>query len=144
MHAHPSDPFVVLLAANGQAATMGVPLLTEAGVQFVQALSRHVSPVVPEWDPVRRQLRLSSRVLKEFRQPAPNQITVLDAFQTASWPRRIDDPLPPFFGNDQTAAKQRLHETIKNLNRALPRRTIRFRGDGSGRGVLWESWPVAR
>jgi hypothetical protein len=30
-----------------------------------------------------------------------------------------------------------LHETLKNLNRALPLRTIRFRGDGTGQGVVW-------
>ena len=144
MPAPSPDPFLVLLEVNGRAVTLGVPLLTDAGVRFVQALRQHAGPALPDWDPDRRQLRLRGRVLKEFRQPAPNQITVLSAFQAGGWARRIADPLPPFFGNDSSAAQQRLHETIKNLNRGLPPGTVRFRGDGSGRGVLWEPRPAGR
>jgi hypothetical protein len=34
--------------------------------------------------------------------------------------------------------KRRLHETIKALNGRRLARLIRFRGDGTGQGVLWE------
>jgi hypothetical protein len=34
-------------------------------------------------------------VVKEFKLPAPNQETILTAFQEEGWPPRIDDPLPP-------------------------------------------------
>jgi hypothetical protein len=32
---------------------------------------------------------------------------------------------------------ERLHETVKSLNRNQLVRAVRFRGDGTGRGVSW-------
>ena len=57
------------------------------------------------------------------------------AFEEDGWPARIDDPLPPAKKID---AKQRLHDTIKNLNRNQKQRLIRFMGDGTGQGVRWK------
>jgi len=97
------------------------------------------SASLPRWDGDLKQVWLGSCMLKEYRQPAPNQIAILDAFQAHAWAlRRIDDPIPPFFNGDKIAAKQRLHETIKNLNRSLLKGTIRFHGDGTGTGVRWD------
>jgi hypothetical protein len=50
----------------------------------------------------------------------------------------VIDPIPHAPGEDAARATLRLQQTIKNLNARLPAGTIRFRGDGTGRGVRWE------
>ncbi|MCA9067957.1 MAG: hypothetical protein KDA84_03490, partial [Planctomycetaceae bacterium] len=67
--------------------------------------------------------------------PAINQETVLTAFEEEGWPARIDDPLPPH-GN--VNPRRRLHDTIKHLNKSQHIHLILFRGDGTGKGVIWE------
>jgi hypothetical protein len=89
----------------------------------------------PEWDCTRKELVLNGIVVKRFRVQSPNQETVLMAFHEEGWPVRIDDPLPPTVNH---CPKRRLHDTIKNLNRHQLHRMIRFQGDGTGEGVLWE------
>ncbi len=59
------------------------------------------------------------------------------AFEEENWPRRIDDPL---FPEVEICPKRRLHDTIKCLNRRQENKIVRFRGDGTGTGVLWELW----
>jgi hypothetical protein len=90
---------------------------------------------VPHWDGARRDLRLGDRLVKQFRLPAPNQELILAAFQEEGWPPVIDDPLPRQPGQDP---KERLHETIKSLNRNQVNRLLRFRGNGDGCGIAWE------
>lgn len=90
---------------------------------------------VPEWDGARHEFRLGERIVKVFKVPSPNQEKILTAFQEEGWPPRIDDPLPPTLSIDP---KQRLHDTIKSLNRSQKHRLIRFLGDGSGQGIRWE------
>jgi len=89
----------------------------------------------PKWDHQRRQLRMGTDIVKEFKLPSPNQETVLMAFEEEGWPPRIDDPLPPVAHLD---SRRRLHDTIKALNRKQKRYLVRFRGDGSGEGIRWE------
>jgi hypothetical protein len=89
----------------------------------------------PHWDSLRRELTLDGQVVKRFRVPARNQETVLMAFEEEGWPAVVLDPLPP---QDEQDGKQRLHDTIKSLNRSRLARVIRFSGDGTGEGVLWE------
>jgi hypothetical protein len=79
-------------------------------------------------------LRWGDAILKEYRRAATMQKCILDAFEQQGWPRRIDNPLPRLSGVHR---KQRLRETIKNLNRGLTRRLIVFHADGSGLGVCW-------
>jgi len=155
IHAH-------MLLAHENGSRLGQPLLTAAGVSrlrelILAATSFVVSPkgsapekvagpgsnhLLPLWDPKARQLWLSSRLLKAFRQPAPNQTMILDVFQEEQWAEsQIDDPLSRAAGEAETDAKRRLHETIKNLNRGLPPGTIRFHGDGTGQRVRWEYDP---
>lgn len=116
--------------------------LTRAGASAVrQFLAGAVAPVwnsapLPVWDQSRRELRWVERVVKRFRLPAPNQELILTAFQEEGWPPHIDDPLP------QVAAvepKRRLHDTITALNRHRAEPSVRFLGDGTGLGVLWET-----
>lgn len=89
----------------------------------------------PSWDSQRRELRVGGRMVKQFRRPALNQQMILDAFQAADWPTHLADPLPPRAAH---CPKRRLHDAIKCLNRCQQIAAIRFSGDGSGRGVLWE------
>lgn len=89
---------------------------------------------VPTWNTERRELRAQGMLVKLFRWPAVNQEAILSAFQEEGWPARIDDPLPQQRNLDPV---RRLHDTIKCLNRNQKHRLVRFRGDGSGEGVLW-------
>jgi hypothetical protein len=75
------------------------------------------------------------QVVKEFKLHSPNQVTILTAFEEEGWPLKIDDPLSP---HSEIDAKQRLHDTIKSLNRNQKCQLLRFRGDGTGQGVRWE------
>jgi hypothetical protein len=90
----------------------------------------------PRWDRVRQELRLGPVLVKQFKVRAPNQEMILTAFEEEGWPPRIDDPLPPVAGQD---SKRRLHDTIVTLNRNQKSALLRFSGDGSGEGVLWEA-----
>lgn len=74
-------------------------------------------------------------MVKRYRRPALNQQRILDAFQAAHWPTHLVDPLPLQAAH---CPKRRLHDAIKRLNRCQLTTVIRFSGDGSGRGVLWE------
>ncbi len=91
--------------------------------------------VAPTWDPEKRELRIDGRVVKRFKWHAENQERVLAAFDEEGWPFRIDDPLPPHPEQD---SKRRLSDTIKCLNRKQTSELLRFRGDGTGEGVVWE------
>lgn len=90
---------------------------------------------LPNWDGQRRELCVGKILVKRYRLPSPNQQAILMALEEEGWPSRIDDPLPVVADLD---AKQRLHDTIKNLNRHQHRRCLRFFGDGTGQGVCWE------
>ena len=90
---------------------------------------------VPRWDALRRELLVDGQVVKRFRVPAPNQIALLAAFEEEGWPPRIFDPLPPQADQDPAC---RLRETIKALNGHHRVRMLRFSGDGTGEGVLWQ------
>ena len=89
----------------------------------------------PVWDLAGRQLRVVENVVKHFRWPARNQELVLTVFQEEGWPKEIDDPLVPIGGRQ---SKERLHDTIKNLNRSQKIRLIQFRGNGTGEGIVWQ------
>jgi hypothetical protein len=91
--------------------------------------------LTPRWNAARHELRLGANVIKAFRIPSPNQEMILTVFEEEGWPVRIDDPLPP---HPEIIPKQRLHDTVKSLNRNQQNRLIRFLGDGTGQGVRWE------
>lgn len=95
----------------------------------------HPHPLTPTWDRNRQELKVGNTVVKRFRVPAANQEAILAVFEEEHWPARIDDPLPP---HREQSPKRRLQETIKSLNRNQKNSMIRFLGDGSGQGVLWE------
>jgi hypothetical protein len=76
---------------------------------------------------------MDENLVKEYRQRAPNQETILDAFEEEGWPPRIDDPLPR---STRIDPKERLHEAIRRLNHQKARKIL-FSGDGTGEGVIW-------
>src|SRR5262249_8797989 len=145
--------FSWLLAADAEATAAGAPLLTGAGRAYLRELVIAAAPArerkarraaaerreLPYWDTGERRLWLATNLLREFRQPATNQMAVLDAFQARGWTERhVSNPLPREAHETEAEAQERLHETIKSLNKGMPPGTIRFRGDGSGAGVWWE------
>lgn len=135
-------------------------VLTEAGQEFVR-LSRVLSSsniavasrgfsvvsdvekfspaaqvrMIPCWDNSRRELYFQGELIKQFKLPSANQQQILQVFEEENWPSRIDDPLSTSPDFDP---KQRLRETIRSLNRNQRARLLRFKGDGTGEGILWE------
>lgn len=99
-------------------------------------VAEDVQGLKPVWEEETRRLCLGTAVVKEFKTPAENQVRVIVAFQELSWPRRIDDPLLQIAEIDP---KKRLHDTINSLNRNQRTPVMRFKGDGTGEGVLWEA-----
>ncbi len=89
----------------------------------------------PRWDRQLRQLWVGKMLVKSFRVPAGNQEVILAAFQEQGWPPRIDDPLPR---KECIDPKDRLRASIRRLNRGQLRALLRFRGDGTGKGLRWE------
>jgi len=96
-------------------------------------------PLLPFWDSDRRQLWLGNTLLKEYAQRASNQIAVLTAFRSIGWAaRRIDDPLPAILRELPGEPRLRLRETVKNLNRGIPKGTIHFWLEPDRDGVRWD------
>jgi hypothetical protein len=91
--------------------------------------------VIPRWDPATRVLRVGGHIVKQYRVPSSTQEAILDAFQEEGWPHHLDDPLPPVHDG---YPKDRLRDAIRHLNANQKNRLIRFRGDGTGQGILWE------
>lgn len=87
----------------------------------------------PTWDGNLRELRLGNTVVKRFKWPAAIQFAVLERFEDLGWPSRITNPLPD---KPNICPKRRLHDAIKCLNQRKENELIRFRGDGTGQGVL--------
>jgi hypothetical protein len=92
-------------------------------------------PPMPRWDCDRHLLFFDDRIVKRFKWKAANQEKILSVFEEEGWPARIDDPLAP---SPEIDTKRRLSDTIKCLNRKQANALIRFRGDGTGQGVIWE------
>ena len=108
--------------------------------QLLKKLGEEVKPTgpaLPAWDRSAGILRLGNAVVKRVRRlkVATNGILILDAFQEMGWPSHLDDPLSPRPGLRQSSEK-RLQDAIKSLNNNL--KLIRFRGDGTGKGIVWE------
>jgi hypothetical protein len=93
---------------------------------------------LPRWDADLGELHFGGRVVKRLRIPAPNVRRILGAFQEHGWRRRINDPLEPTPGVEP---KQRLHNALNALNRALAGSGLRFGGDGTGTGIIWHIPP---
>ena len=122
-----------------QGSPIVLPVVLDSARHFEERQERpsETKIVAPIWDVDRRELRFGGTLVKQFRMPSPNQEHILMAFEEESWPPRINDPLPP---NPMTEPKQRLRETIRSLNRNQKEHLIRFMGDGTGEGVIWQPY----
>jgi hypothetical protein len=88
----------------------------------------------PEWLDDRRELWLGDQLIKQYRLPAANQVTILRAFEEEGWPPRIADPLPPRGDEDP---RRRLHDAIHKLNRNQIHPLVRFSGCWFPPSVFW-------
>ncbi len=131
-------PVGIAAAAERWNAAADLQPIPDATVRHPNHYPPMLACRVPNWDGERRTLSFEGRLVKRFRWQAANQQGILFAFHEEGWPVRIDDPLPP---SASIVAKQRLSDTIKCLNRKQANPLIRFRGDGTGQGVVWESLP---
>ena len=104
-----------------------------------QAETKLITAIFPSWDSEHRRLWLGKHLLKEFRQAASNQVAILTEFHKKGWTiRRIDNPLEPDPGESMKDRCRHLQETVKNLNRGLPKGTIRFYVGSGGNCVQWD------
>ena len=128
-------------------------VITDVGVELVEQCLREIrlrqsdnefsdrqpssagQELKPSWDGERHELRCGGQVVKKFKWRAANQETILATFEEEGWPAHIDDPLPQEPSIDP---KRRLADAIKSLNRHQKLSLVRFCGDGTGQGVLWE------
>jgi hypothetical protein len=99
------------------------------------------SDCAPVWDAGRRELRFRGELCKRYKQPAPHQERILNAFAEENWPSKITDPLPGKEGDDVLSPPKRLNDAIRGLNRNL--RHIRFCADGTSEGVYWDKVTIA-
>jgi hypothetical protein len=117
-------------------------VLTSLGAAFVRSLKCHrsaphgdIHELRPVWSREARTLVFDCQVIRQYRWPATNQELILNIFEEAGWPPRVDDPLPC---EDELEPKQRLRDTIRNLNAHHLHRVIRFCGDGTGQAICWK------
>jgi hypothetical protein len=86
----------------------------------------------PSWDKKSRTLSWRGKLVKRFRLDAANQQAVLEAFEEQGWAHCILVVMP---ADGAVASKERLHDTLKNLNRSV-KPHLRFNQAGSQ--VAWE------
>jgi hypothetical protein len=92
---------------------------------------------LPWWDGEEWELWWNGFLLKSFERWAANQFCVLNAFEKLGWKRSIENPLPHKPNESRRKRQQRLHDTIKFLNRKHRVLRLRFHGDGSGQNIFW-------
>jgi hypothetical protein len=111
-------------------------LVPDGDEVFAEVWNRLIlGDLVPRYDQEDRVFSWGRHILKCFRQPAENQEIVLGAAEEMGWGPWFDDPLPRQTGCNP---KQRLHDTIKDLNRRQIPYFVHFKGDGTGRRIGWE------
>lgn len=125
--------------------------LTEQGIAVAQvAVAEQVGPethqdslmgpsgfvMLPFWDPLRRELRWGTTLVKRVKGTSTNQELILTAFQEHGWPTEIGNPLP-------TAAdvnlRRRLFNSISALNRHREHACVRFASNEDGTMIRWET-----
>ncbi len=92
---------------------------------------------MPHWDEDARERRFQGKVVRVVKRPrqAHNIVKILQAFEAAGWPPRIDDPHGRK-SNDETRRRD-----MSNLNRGLDTSLMKFECDGDGTGFLWKKIP---
>lgn len=119
--------------SNGAAVGIQLYYLYVAILNQLAKLTRtpESASEIPRWDDTRCTLSWRGTVIRQFRAAPTNQKKIVESFHRRQWERSILDPF-----NDS----DKLHKTITDLNETLEPGTIRFGGDGTGKGVRW--YPV--
>ena len=98
-----------IVTHNNDAAVCASPTSAAVGAE---AVTHPVACVLlPTWDRDRLELRLGTRVLRQFKIPSPHEEMILAALEEMNWPARIDDPSP---SHDNPL---HLEQAIESLNR---------------------------
>lgn len=115
---------------------LALSLLPADDDEFQEAWSLlQLGQLVPHFDGDQRIFTWGQHLIKQFRQPSPNQETLLRSAEELLWPEWMDDPLPR---KPKKNPKLLLRDTIKNLNRNQLSHFVHFKGDGTGTRVGWE------
>jgi len=130
-----TDHSCFVLSEEGREFTLWLLENPAATVESETLPSVEEKVLAPRWDARRRELLFGDCLVKRYRGRSPNQEAVMMAFEEEEWPSQIFDPLIPL---PNLCPKRRLNDTIKCLNRHRVRPLIRFGGDGTGQGILWE------
>ncbi len=89
----------------------------------------------PFWNSEAGELWFDGCLLKQFKKPAFNQRTVLDAFHNEEWLAVIDQP----FGNhDFDYSNHPAKRAADDINRSLRQFPIRFGTTDNGRKMTWK------
>jgi hypothetical protein len=112
-------------------------MLTEAGARAARV--PQAEPVLstaetPYWNDANHTLFWRGQAIDHYKSDAPYQEAVVRAFEAQGWVRSVTVALPEDPG---VSPKERLHNTIQNLNRKV-RPHLRFGQEGSGSRVYWE------
>ena len=96
----------------------------------ISSASTNAADERPRWDAGRGEVRFGGEVIRPVRvlRNPSNIQHVLDSFESAGWPSRIDNPLG--LGQEQ------LHQTLRSLNRGL--KAIRFHAQDGAEAVVWQ------
>lgn len=100
-------------------------------------IPRPRSAAVPHWDEDARELRFQGKVVRVVKRPrqAHNIVKILQAFEAARWPPRIDDP------HGRKSSDETRRRDVSNLNLGLDTSLMKFECDGDGTGFLWKKTP---
>jgi hypothetical protein len=98
---------------------------------------RYQPPQVPVWDKETRRFSFVGELLKEFGQPAENQVKFLDGCKAQGFGEHMANPLPRDDGESEEEHHLRTYHTVQDLNRSLLKPLLRFKCDGTGSGIRW-------
>jgi len=91
---------------------------------------------VPYWDGTKK-LYFYGTLLHEFRQPAPYEKTILQAFQDAAWnPTYIANPL---FHDDPADPEGKAINAVKKLNKHQNPQLLTFLIIDKGKKIGWRA-----
>ncbi len=92
-------------------------------------------PYRPRYDSVHRKLFLGDEELRQFFRKAENQMPILEAFEAAGWPPRIENPLSRA---KKLEPERRLSDAVKALNKRQKRKRVHFWVEKGTQDVCWE------
>jgi hypothetical protein len=118
---------------TSDAPPVGTTFETRHGSARVTEINqRAVGNQHPAWDRDRLEFRLGSRILRQFKIPAPHEEMILAALEELNWPTRIDDPC------QSPDDPLELERALASLNRRQRPPLVDFRLDAASCGIVWK------